>query len=239
MMFAVISLMWRSSVMWQDVRPFGSSGAAVAWCLAIAQGMGGAGILHRRTARFASLILGVVFVLFSLACIPGIVRAPAAYVQYGNFFEQFAVVCGALAVYAGTESNSKRSRAVGRAARIGFGLCAISFALAQIVYLQFTASLVPAWLPPNQVFWVNLTTTAFALAALAILIDRRARLALQLTALMLGLFAVLVWVPNIIAHPSALANWSEFAETLLIAGAAWIVADGETSVAKRSRLLHL
>jgi uncharacterized membrane protein YphA (DoxX/SURF4 family) len=235
-LFAVVSLMWRNSVMWQDVRPFGSSGTIVAWGLAVAQVIGGAGILYPRTARPASLILGIVFVLFSLACIPGIVRAPATYAQYGNFFEQFALVCGALGVFAVSESNSARSRALGRAARAGFALCTMSFALAQIVYFQFTAGLVPTWLPPNQAFWVDLTTIAFVLAALAILIDRQARPALRLTALMLALFAVLVWIPRIIAHPDALLNWSEFAETLIIAGAAWVVAN--LSAAKMPRLLQ-
>jgi hypothetical protein len=74
-------------------------------------------------------------------------------------------------------------------------------------------------------FWAILTTIAFALAALAILINRQARLATRLMTLMLGLFAVLVWIPRLIAHPEAHLNWSEFALTVLIAGASWMVAD--------------
>jgi len=66
---------------------------------------------------------------------------------------------------------------------------------------------------------------AFALAALAILINRQARLAIRLMTLMLVLFGVLVWVPRLIAHPEAHLNWSEFGLTFLIAGAAWVVAD--------------
>jgi hypothetical protein len=77
-------------------------------------------------------------------------------------------------------------------ARLGLGVCAISFTLAQIFYLRFTADLVPRWIPPNQMFWVILTTIAFALAALAILINRQARFAIRLMALMLLLFVVLV-----------------------------------------------
>jgi hypothetical protein len=101
----------------------------------------------------------------------------------------------------------------------------VSFAWAQIVYLQYTASLVPAWIPPNQVFWTNFTTVAFALAALAMLINRQARLAMRLLAVMTALFGVLVWVPLIVAHPATLANWSEIGENYLIAAAAWLVAD--------------
>ena len=44
-------------------------------------------------------------------------------------------------------------------------------------------------------------------------------------ALMVGLFGLLVWVPLLSAHPEAHFNWSEFAETFLVAGAAWLVAD--------------
>jgi hypothetical protein len=94
-----------------------------------------------------------------------------------------------------------------------------------MIYLRFTAYLVPKWIPPNQMFWAVLTTVAFALAAIAILINRQTRLALRLMTLMLALFGVLVWIPRLTAHPEAHLNWSEFALTFLITGAAWMVAD--------------
>ena len=189
----------------------------VASCLGIAQAIAGIGMLYPRTTPLASVALGVVYAFFALDTIPGIVRAPSSYVQYGNFFEQFCLFCGAIAAYG--------SAVLGRIARIGIGLCAASFGIEQIVYLQFTASLVPTWIPPGQVFWTDLTTGAFLLAAIAILINRRARLALRLMSVMVALFGVLVWIPHIVAKPDSLGNWSEFAETCLIAGAAWLVAD--------------
>ena len=88
-----------------------------------------------------------------------------------------------------------------------------------------TADLVPRWIAPNQMFWAMLTTIAFALAAIAILINRQARLALRLMTFMLVLFGMLVWIPRLIAHPEAHLNWSEFGLTLLITGAAGMVAD--------------
>jgi hypothetical protein len=78
-------------------------------------------------------------------------------------------------------------------------------------------------------FWAILTTIAFGLAAIAILIHRQARLAIRLMTLMLALFGVLVWIPLLIAHPEAHLNWSEFALTFLITGAAWVVADLRSS----------
>ena len=74
-------------------------------------------------------------------------------------------------------------------------------------------------------FWTILTTIAFGLAAVAILINRQARLAMRLMTLMLALFGLLVWVPALIAHPEAHGNWSEFALNFLITGAAWLVSD--------------
>jgi hypothetical protein len=78
-------------------------------------------------------------------------------------------------------------------------------------------------------FWAMLTTIAFALAAIAILINRQARLALRLMTFMLVLLGMLVWIPRLIAHPEAHLNWSEFGLTFLITGATWMVADLRSS----------
>jgi hypothetical protein len=225
-LFGVIALIWHDADTWQSLSrlwrlPFGT---ILGSCLMIAQIVGGIGIMYPRTVRRASIVLIYVYLIFSLVCIPGIFIAPRVYAQYGSFFEQFALLCGAIAVYAATELDAVRSATLGRVARIGLGFCAVSFTLAQIFYLRFTASLVPTWIPPNQMFWTILTTIAFGLAAIAILIDRKARLAMRLLTLMLALFGVLVWIPQLIAHPEAHGNWSEFALNFLITGAVWVVS---------------
>jgi hypothetical protein len=225
-LFGVIALMWHDPDTWQTLRqiwklPFGT---IIGGCLMTLQIAGGIAMQFPRAARSASVVLSVVYFLFSLACIPGILRAPAVYAQYGSFFEQFCLLCGAIALYAATERSASRAAAFGRLARLGLGLCAISFTLSQVFYLRLTADLVPKWIPPNQMFWAILTTIAFALAAIAILINRQARLAIRLMTLMLALFGVMVWIPRLVAHPEAHLNWSEFALTFLITGAAWMVA---------------
>jgi len=226
-LFGVIALMWHDSDTWQTLSQIWSMpfGTIVGGCLMIAQIACGIGMQYPRSARLASIVVGVVYLLFSLACIPGIIAAPTIYAQYGSFFEQFSLLCGAIALYAQTEANEARATAFGRVARLGLGLCAISFTVSQMVYLYVTADLVPKWIPPNQMFWAILTTIAFALAAIAILINRQARLAISPMALMLALFGVLVWIPLLIAHPEAHLNWSEFSLNFLITGAAWMVAD--------------
>lgn len=226
-LFGVIALLWHDAETWQSL--YGilklPSGTILGDCLAIAQIAGGIALPYARSTRVASIVLGVVYAIFSLACVPAIVVAPKHFGPYDGFFEQFSLLCGAIAVYAATGPGAARSLALSPVARFGFGLSTASFALAQVVYLNFTATLVPIWIPPSRLFWAILTTVALALAAVAVLLDRQARLALRLLTAMLALFGILVWIPLLIAHPQMHSNWSEFALTLLIAGAAWVVSD--------------
>jgi hypothetical protein len=227
-LFGVIALMWHDSDTWQNLQqiwrlPFGT---LIGGCLMAALIAGGIGMQYPRTARLASVILCVVYLCFSLACIPDIIAASNIYERYGgSFFLFFSLLCGAIALYAATEANAARAVAFGRPARLGLGACAISFTLGQILLPRETADLVPKWIPPNQMFWAILTTIAFALAAIAILIHRQAGLAIRLMTLMLAVFGVLVWIPRLIAHPRVHFNWSECLLTFLITGAAWMVAD--------------
>ncbi len=222
----VIALMWYDSDTWQTLRQIWSLpfGTIIGGCLMVVQIAGGIGMQYPMTARLAAIVLGVIYSLFCLACIPGIIAAPTIYVHYGSFFEQFSSLCGAIALYAATVTKAARAVAFGRVARLGLGVCAISFTLSQILYLSVTADLVPKWIPPSQTFWAILTTIAFALAAISILINRQARLAIRLMTLMLAFFGVLVWIPRLIAHPESHLNWSEFGLTFLITGAVWMVA---------------
>lgn len=226
-LFGAVGLLWHDTEAAQHLAAFAHlPGAAIAgWVLAGAEIAGGLALLAARTARVGAVLLGIAFLAFALGTIPGILAAPKSYVQYGAFFEMFAVVCGAIAAYVTSGAKKARARAARDAARIGMGLCAASFAVSQIVYLSATAALVPAWLPPGQAFWANLTTGAFALAALALLVDRQARFAGRLLALMLGIIGALVWIPVVAAHPGVHDDWSELVLNYLIAGAVWSVAE--------------
>ncbi len=226
-LFGVIALMWHDSDTWQTLGQIWSLpfGTIIGQCLMISQIAGGIGTQYSRTSRAASIILGVVYLIFSVACVPSIIATPTVYAPYSSFFEQFSLLCGAIALFAAVEANPARAAAFGKLARLGLGACAISFTLGQIFYLRETADLVPRWIPPNQMFWAILTTIAFAVAGIALLINRQVRLAARLMTLMLALFGTLVWIPRLIAHPEAHLNWSEFVLTFLITGAFWMVAD--------------
>lgn len=233
-LFGVVALMWHDAQTWQSMYrilnlPFGMTIGSV---LMVAQIAGGIALPFPRTMRAGSIVLGIVYSLFALTCIAGIVAAPSEYGVYESFCEPLSLVCGAIAVYAATETDASKAALLARAARIGLGICAVAFTGSQIVYFHLTAGLVPAWIPPNQNFWAALTTIAFGLAAIAMLIDRYAQLAMRLMSVMLALFGLLVWVPMLIGNPQRHFNWSEFALNYLIAGAAWAVSE-----VSRERLL--
>lgn len=220
----VVALIWHDSDLWQRTHPLGMPfGAIIAWIVGLAEVAGGLGLLFAPSVRISSVVLGLVYLLYSGVVVPGMIADDKG--SFVNFGEQFSLVCGAIALYATTETQAPLATILGRVARLAFGVCTVSFAWAQVAYLQYTASLVPTWIPPNQMFWTILTTVAFGVAALAILVNLQARLALRLLALMMALFGILVWIPHIVASPRDLSNWNEISTNYLMTAAAWIIAE--------------
>ena len=185
---------------------------------------GGAAIQLRRTAKTGAAVLGAVCLVFALQCLPGIAAAPRIYNSWGNFFEQFSLLTGAVIVYA-RFSSAWSTEIIDRIGRVLLGICTASFTLEQAFYLPATATLVPKWVPPSQMFWAVATTVLFALAAVALLTNQMALLASRLLTIMLAIFGLLVWVPLLLSDPHSHTNWSETAETFAITGTAWILAD--------------
>jgi hypothetical protein len=215
--FGLITLAWHDYNGWHQPR-------YLLYAAAAAQLFGGAAIQFRRTTKTGAAVLGAVYLVFALLCVPQILAAPQIYNSWGNFFEQFSLVTGAAIVYARL-SSAWSGKTLNRIGRILLGACAASFALEQAIYLHPTANLVPKWLPPSQMFWAVTTTVFFALAAVALLANRMALLATRLLTMMLLIFGLVVWVPLLLSGPHDPTNWSETAETFAIAGAAWILAD--------------
>src|ERR1700722_10252206 len=215
--FGAITLAWHDYNGWHQPR-------YLVYAAAAALIFGGAAIQFGRTAKTGAAVLGAVYLVFALQCVPGIVATPQIYNSWGNFFEQFSLLTGAAIVYVRL-SSAGSPETVHRIGRILLGICAASFTLEQAFYLHPTASLVPKWLPPSQMFWAVTTTVLFALAAVALLANRVTLLAARLLTMMIVSFGLLVWVPLLLSDPHSHTNWSETAETFAIAGTAWILAD--------------
>jgi hypothetical protein len=215
--FGVIMLAWHEYNGWHLPR-------YIVYPAVAGEIFGGAAIQFRRTAKMGAAVLGAVYLFFALRCVPQIFAKPQIYNSWGNFFEQFSLVSGAVIVYARLSSVWSHETLI-RIGGILLGLCAASFSLEQAIYLGPTVTLVPKWLPPNQMFWAVTTNVLFALAAVALLTNRVTLLATRLLTMMLVMFGLLVWLSLILSDPHNHTNWSETAETFAIAGAAWIFAD--------------
>ena len=225
--FGVCGFVWPDVTLWKaiDLFPtFPLEGVLLYLTSAVAI-LGGIAIQWPRTARAGAIALGALYLFFVLVALPHYVLKPFAFDYVPAITEELSMVCGAAIVYALFERESTRAAMLAQVAYYVFAVCVIFFALAQVVYLRYTASLVPTWIPPGQVFWTNATTIFFLLAAVALLIDRYALLASRLLTAMIVGFGVLVWVPACLANPHKLSNWTEIATNFSIAGAAWIVAD--------------
>ena len=224
--FGLITLVWHDYGDWDQLRHFlnASDGPLFLYAAAAAWIIGGASIQYRRAAKTGACVVGAVYLVNVLQYVPGIVATPQVYDRWGNFFEHFTLVTGAALVY-GRMSSAWAPETLNRIGRIALGISVASFAVEQAIHLDFTASLVPKWLPPSQMFWAVTTTIAFVLAAVALLTNRTALLATRLLTTMLVIFGLLVWVPLLLSDPHSHGNWSEFVETFAIAGTAWILAD--------------
>lgn len=237
--FGFITLVWHDFNTWQQIRALGNvpHREILVYLAAAIEIFGGLAIQWRRTARAGAVALGFLYLIFALLWVPFIAAEPRVFDRWGNFFEQFSLLSGALIAYGSwNPGNSERPATAARIGYMFFGICVVSFTAEQLFYLSATAAFVPKWIPPGQMFWAITTTIAFALAAIALLSGRSALLASRLlTAMIIG-FGLLVWLPAPFADPHKMFNWVGNAQNLAITGAAWMVADFLSQT--RSPLMH-
>jgi uncharacterized membrane protein YphA (DoxX/SURF4 family) len=220
--YGIVAFVWDNYDALGDVPHHG----ILTYIVATIEILGGLAVLWPRTARAGAVAIGAIYLAFALLGVPLIFQHPVVYNNFGNFFEQFSYVSGAMILYAcaGAIAPARTSK-LARFGYYSFGICVVSFTLEQVFYLRETANLVPKWIPPGQMFWAIATTAAFALAAIALLTGFMALLAARLTVAMIVGFGVFVWLPTLIADPHSFQNWSETADNFAIAASTWVVAD--------------
>lgn len=192
----------------------------------------GAGLLWQRSAATAArVLLMYLLVWFLLFKLRFIFLAPLVEGVYQSCGENAVIIAGAWVLYAWFATDwDKRwfGFATGdsgvRIARVCYGLALIAFGLSHYFYLNLTAPLIPGWLPWH-VFWAYFTGAAYLAAGMAILAGVYARLAAALSALQMGTFIFLVWLPIAVAGRMTAFNWGELVATCVLTAAAWVVAD--------------
>ncbi|MGH8397679.1 MAG: DoxX family protein [Gammaproteobacteria bacterium] len=192
----------------------------------------GVGLLWRRASSSAARVL-LAYLLLWIVLINGHEALPAPTVlgAWYPFAQTAVIVAAAWILYAWFAADwDKRwlSFATGgkgvRIARVLYSLTLVFFGVSHFIYLSNTTSLVPHWLPAH-VFWAYFFGATYIAAGVAILIGVFARLAAALSAIQMGIFTLLVWVPFVVAGHISANNWSEFVVSWTLVAGGWVVAD--------------
>lgn len=164
---------------------------------------------------------------------PQIFQHPGTFPVWDGAAEQLALFAGGLAAYSylsGADNRLSAPTGFGSPARLGriavglMGACLLMFGLAHFLYLDFTASMVPAWLPGGQKFWAAITGVGHLAAGIALSTGVKARLAAIAVTVMFAAFGALVHLPALLADPHNHLNWVMNAINLALTGAAWALA---------------
>jgi uncharacterized membrane protein len=207
---------------WQPVPEWAPARTALAYASgAFLTAAGVSLILDRFTGIAAAFVCG--FMCFwALVLQPPRLLAgePAAWLAPA---EILAVAAGAWTLlWLGAAESARRSKAI-EVGSTFFGLMTPIFGVAHFLYIPFTASMIPEWIP-SRVFWAWFTGAGHIAGGLSIVTRIIPRIGSTLIAIMFSGFVLLVHVPRIAANVGARLEWHLLSTALLLTGAAWITA---------------
>lgn len=186
-----------------------------------------AGLCFPRLALRSVMMIGAYDIAWAMIAAPPIFSNPLSVGAWYGVCEALTSLAGVWVLYA---SNAPFTSERGvRLARVLFGLTCIFYGWSHFAYADYTASMVPAWLPGRLPF-AYLTGAAHIAAGIGIVVGVLPRLSAALEATMMSLFGLLVWVPTFWAQPRPnwatppQNQWSELVVNLVLAAAAWTVA---------------
>jgi uncharacterized membrane protein YphA (DoxX/SURF4 family) len=200
----------------------------------------GIALVPKRTAAAAALFLLVYLALWTvLFKVPFIIRAPLVEVSYQSTGENLVLVAAAWVLFAMlAKQRSFPSGTSGiRTARVLYGLALIAFGFSHFAYLNLTAPLVPAWLPPPT-FWAYLTGVIYLLTGAALVTGLAARAAAVLAAVQIALITFLVWGPVVLRGHVGAGDFQETVVSWALTAGAWVMAasfDGQPWLRRSAR----
>lgn len=215
----ILNLVYRDSLLtWQptpDGAPWKLPFAILSAILLIVSGIGL--LLPPWRTRAAMLASGWVGLWALLLHLPHVAVAPNVGSLLG-LGEASANALG-LATLTGCFVSGRRPLVL----RLGFGLCLVIFGVSHFVYADFTAQMVPAWLP-DRLGFAYLTGAIHALTGACLLAALRVRVAATIEALMMSSFVLLVHIPGVAQAPHDRMQLTMFGMASLLTLAAWLIA---------------
>lgn len=207
------------ALQWQPVPATLPGRAWLAYLSAVLLVVTGVAMLIRRIAARAALATGCFFALWALSLHgPRALAAPGVVIHWNGFAEITAIAAGGVVAWALLVGDVR----VSHIARRIFGACFAVFGLAHFAYADFTADMVPGWMPA-RLFWAYATGVGHIAASISLLSNRWTALASTLLTVMLASFVTLLHMPRVIANPTAHIEWVMLAISMTLAGAAWVV----------------
>jgi uncharacterized membrane protein YphA (DoxX/SURF4 family) len=223
----ITGLVWGDfAVVWQPPSISAPGQSSLGYAVAALPLLAGLAMQWQRTAAMGAMALLVAYcVAITFFDVPRGFAHPSMFLSWYGVLENLALAAGALLICAyAAQLQARSTERLAKVARVFFGICLIYFGLAHHFALANTVSMVPAWLPPSQIFWAYATAAGHIAAGIAIISGIYARPAAMLLTAMFIIFTVLVHAPTVIATPHNHFAWAENAVNLVLIGSAWVIA---------------
>jgi uncharacterized membrane protein len=121
------------------------------------------------------------------------------------------------------DGGNRYFRELGTAGRLAIGLALPVFGLSHFAYAEFTAGMVPAWIPA-KLFWAYFTGCAHVAAGVAVLTGLWAPLATRLLALMFASWVLILHIPRVVADPANRVEWTMLFIAIALTASACLLA---------------
>jgi uncharacterized membrane protein len=218
------------ALVWQPVAAWVPGRTALAYASGVLMVLGGVGLLFEATVVWSVRILFPYLIVWAALKVPALVVAPKIEGVWLGFGELAVLLAGGWVLFArlaALREGSPLAFLTGDKsvliAKIFFGVFLIPIGLAHIMYVQPTSDLVPAWLH-YRVGLAYLTGAGQIACGLGVVFSVLPRVAAIAEAVMISLFALLVWAPAVVAAPKTRLPWTAFFISWAIAAGAWVVA---------------
>jgi uncharacterized membrane protein len=210
------------ALQWQPVPAEVPMRRALAYVCAMLLVSGSLGLFVRSSAKAAALFLGCFFAAWAAVLhVPRVLPHLTQIGAWNGLAEITAAACGGFAGWVLYSEQGSRPFVRKVIVRV-FGACLLVFGTAHFAYAEFTASMVPKWLP-DPLFWALATGAGHLAAGLSLISGIRSQLAATLLTLMFASFVVLLHLPRVALNPGVHMEWVMLGISLTLTGAAWLV----------------